>query len=221
MNWFLLLTFALRSRHRKQYKYVNQVWREKIGKRNFFVLRVGELREPGQWTCRYSPEMKTEEMKWKALKKWKWFSVEFAMEFLSSVEEKKSSENLNVQMDIVQNIYENSTLTTTSTATSWGSQTTILVEIGPEYSECSQHLSMFLLPDTACNSGPNQRKTNLFLKPVVEDSPLLISPNLASSYWRRKWQPTPVFLAGESQGRGSLVGCRLWGRTESNRTEVT
>ena len=38
-------------------------------------------------------------------------------------------------------------------------------------------------------------------------------------HWRRKWQPTPVFLPGESQGRGSLVGCRLWGRTES--TEAT
>ena len=31
-------------------------------------------------------------------------------------------------------------------------------------------------------------------------------------HWRRKWQPTPVFLPGESQGRGSLVGSRLWGR---------
>ena len=31
-------------------------------------------------------------------------------------------------------------------------------------------------------------------------------------HWRRKWQPTPVFLPGESQGRGSLLGCRLWGR---------
>ena len=30
-------------------------------------------------------------------------------------------------------------------------------------------------------------------------------------YWKRKWQPTPVFLPGEFQGRGSLVGCRLWG----------
>ena len=39
--------------------------------------------------------------------------------------------------------------------------------------------------------------------------------------WRRKWQPTPVFLPGESQGRGSLVGCCLWGRTESDTTEVT
>ena len=40
-------------------------------------------------------------------------------------------------------------------------------------------------------------------------------------YWRRKWQPTPVFLPGESQGRGSLVGCCLWGRTESDTTEAT
>ena len=39
--------------------------------------------------------------------------------------------------------------------------------------------------------------------------------------WRRKWQPTPVFLPGESQGRGSLVGCRLWGHTESDTTEAT
>ena len=38
---------------------------------------------------------------------------------------------------------------------------------------------------------------------------------------RRKWQPTPVFLPGESQGRGSLVGCRLCGRTESDTTEAT
>ena len=40
-------------------------------------------------------------------------------------------------------------------------------------------------------------------------------------HWRRKWQPTPVFLPGESQGRGSLVGCSLWGRTEPDTTEVT
>ena len=32
---------------------------------------------------------------------------------------------------------------------------------------------------------------------------------------------TPVFLPGESHGRGSLVGCRLWGRAESDTTEVT
>ena len=40
-------------------------------------------------------------------------------------------------------------------------------------------------------------------------------------HWRRNWQPTPMFLPGESQGRGSLVGCRLWGRSELDTTEVT
>ena len=39
--------------------------------------------------------------------------------------------------------------------------------------------------------------------------------------WRRKWQPTPVFLPGESQRCGSLVGCCLWGHTESEMTEAT
>ena len=32
---------------------------------------------------------------------------------------------------------------------------------------------------------------------------------------------TPVFLPGESQGRGSLVVCHLWGHTESDTTEAT
>ena len=40
-------------------------------------------------------------------------------------------------------------------------------------------------------------------------------------HWRRKWQPIPVFLPEESQGQGSLVGCCLWGRTESDTTEAT
>ena len=40
-------------------------------------------------------------------------------------------------------------------------------------------------------------------------------------HWRRKWQPTPVFLPGESQGWGNLVGFHLWGRTESDTTEAT
>ena len=50
--------------------------------------------------------------------------------------------------------------------------------------------------------------------------PLRVGHDLATSlslftfmHWRRKWQPTPEFLPGESQGRGSLVGGRLWGRT--------
>ena len=39
-------------------------------------------------------------------------------------------------------------------------------------------------------------------------------------HWRRKWQPTPVFVPGEFQGRWRLGGCGLWGRTESDTTEV-
>ena len=43
----------------------------------------------------------------------------------------------------------------------------------------------------------------------------------ASIHWRRKRQPTPIFLPGESQGWGSLVGCHLWDQTESDTTEAT
>ena len=54
----------------------------------------------------------------------------------------------------------------------------------------------------------------------------ILSPCLFNLYveyitWRRKWQPTPVFLPGESQGLGSLVGCRLWGHIKSDMTETT
>ena len=38
---------------------------------------------------------------------------------------------------------------------------------------------------------------------------------------RRKWQPTPVFLPGESCGQGSLVVCCPWGHTGLDTTEVT
>ena len=40
-------------------------------------------------------------------------------------------------------------------------------------------------------------------------------------HWRREWQPTSVFLPGEFQGRGSLVGCHVRGCTESDMTEAT
>ena len=51
---------------------------------------------------------------------------------------------------------------------------------------------------------------------------LATSPSLFTfMHWRRKWQPTPVFLPGESQGRGSLVGCHPLGHTELDTTEAT
>ena len=40
-------------------------------------------------------------------------------------------------------------------------------------------------------------------------------------HWRRKWQPTPVLLPGESHGQRNLVGCSPWGCTESDTTEAT
>ena len=41
------------------------------------------------------------------------------------------------------------------------------------------------------------------------------------SIWRKKWQPTPVFLPGESCGWRSLVSCCPWGHTELDTTEAT
>ena len=63
---------------------------------------------------------------------------------------------------------------------------------------------------------------------AVHGGSLRVGPDRATSlslftfmHWRRNWQPTPVFLPGESQGWGSLVGCYLWGRTELDTTEAT
>ena len=47
------------------------------------------------------------------------------------------------------------------------------------------------------------------------------SPWVRKIPWRRKWQPTPLFLPGESHGQRSLVGYSPWNHKESDRTEVT
>ena len=46
-------------------------------------------------------------------------------------------------------------------------------------------------------------------------------PGLGGFSWRRAWQPTPVFLPGESPGQKSLAGYSPWCRKESDRIEVT
>ena len=51
------------------------------------------------------------------------------------------------------------------------------------------------------------------------DEGRLISLCLREEGWRRKWQPTPVFLPGESHGQRSLVGYSPRGRKESDKTE--
>ena len=64
------------------------------------------------------------------------------------------------------------------------------------------------------------RLQSMGLRRVVHDHATSF-PLFTFMHWRRKWQPTPVFLPGESQGWGSLVGCRLWGYTELDTTEAT
>ena len=46
-----------------------------------------------------------------------------------------------------------------------------------------------------------------------------ISHSFKRKYWRSNWQPTPLFLPGESQGQRSLLGCSPWGCEESDMTE--
>ena len=64
---------------------------------------------------------------------------------------------------------------------------------------------------------------SLGYKPLSKSAPKVTSLEekmfLVFSFRRRKWQPTPVFLLGESQGQRSLVGCHLWGHTELDMTE--
>ena len=73
---------------------------------------------------------------------------------------------------------------------------------------------LFLHPD----DGNQARALSCLSWPVAE-----LIPGWDFSYlvlWRSKWQAIPVFLPWESQGRGRLLGCCLWGRTESDTTEV-
>ena len=44
-------------------------------------------------------------------------------------------------------------------------------------------------------------------------------PRVRKIPWRREWQPTPVFLTGESLGQRTLAGCSSWGHRELDRPE--
>ena len=60
---------------------------------------------------------------------------------------------------------------------------------------------------------------NLYLPPYLNS--LLVLKQTFGEGNPLEWQPTPVFLPGESQGQRSLLGCRLWGRTELDTTDAT
>ena len=69
------------------------------------------------------------------------------------------------------------------------------------------------------NHSPSQAASGK--EPTSQSRRHEFDPWVGKIPWERKWQLTPVFLPGEAQGQGSLVGCRLWGRTESDTTEAT
>ena len=55
--------------------------------------------------------------------------------------------------------------------------------------------------------------------PVQEAQRRGLDPQLGKVPQRREWQPTPVFLPGESQGQRGLAGYSAWGHTELDTTE--
>ena len=70
------------------------------------------------------------------------------------------------------------------------------------------------------NFNQRSQKSQKLRKIIKQQKIEMILSLLTFMHWRRKWQPIPVFFPGESQRQGSLVGCRLWGHTESDTTEV-
>ena len=70
-------------------------------------------------------------------------------------------------------------------------------------------------------SQKEKNKYHILTYIYMESRKMVLMNLFAGQQWRRQWHPTPVFVPGESQGRGSLVGCHLWGHTELDMTEVT
>ena len=88
----------------------------------------------------------------------------------------------------------------------------------PGQTHLSILFSQFTNQAILCYRGCGEKRTLLYCGWECK----LMQPLLNTSmHWRRKWQPTPMFLPGESQGWESPVGCCLWGRTESDTTEAT
>ena len=65
---------------------------------------------------------------------------------------------------------------------------------------------------------PSQKLPFTYILKELDTTEQLHFFSFYSSFWRRKCQPTPLFLPGESHGRRGLVGCNLWGCTESDMT---
>ena len=68
---------------------------------------------------------------------------------------------------------------------------------------------------------PENNGSNSFFKCLFYNRFLKLKKKNKGKSWRRKWQPTPVFLPGKSNGQRSLVGYSLWGLKELDMTEAT
>ena len=53
----------------------------------------------------------------------------------------------------------------------------------------------------------------------MQEIQMCVQPWVGNILWRRKWEPTPIFLPGKSQRQSSLVGYIPWGRKELDFTE--
>ena len=94
--------------------------------------------------------------------------------------------------------------------------------------ECSNYRTIALISHASMEKAMATHSSSLAWKMLQSMGLLRVGHDWATSLslfifmqWRRKWQPTPVFLPGESQGQGTLLGCGLWSHTELDTTEAT
>ena len=108
------------------------------------------------------------------------------------------------------------------TTWAWSSQMSMWQTQWSSQNQRTRH--QIILRSRVTNKQTHGRRSLVGCSPWVAKSRTWLSDFtfiFTFTHWRRKWQPTPVLLPGESQGRGSLVGCHLWGHTGSDTTEAT
>ena len=86
-------------------------------------------------------------------------------------------------------------------------------------SPCSQLLFFLWVKKLHCPPQPHPSKWLRQSRICLQCKRLGFGPSVRKIPWRRKWQPTPLFLPGEFHGQGNLVGYSPGGHKELNTTE--